>query len=195
MLTWLLKLTRRIRAFLIGLDRIGEGERKGGEGSEGKGKEGGSGKIFTAPVAAVIEKESELSDKEHGGIDFKTEFMARSWPNLDSTLKKIVELIAEYVYRRFGVGVVVTETWRAPRHADDLHALWRAVDLRTRTFTMQQANEIRNWANESFIYDPARPTMRVAIFGNNDSHGKHNDHMHIQVSPRTVIKNLHFSGN
>ncbi len=46
-------------------------------------------------------------------------------------------------------------------------------------------NLIRDTINEAYEYDPARPNMKCAVFGD----ARHLDHVHIQVHPNTRLRN------
>ena len=59
----------------------------------------------------------------------------------------------------------------------------RAADLRTKTFKdrVKETKRICDILNSKYVYDPKRPSMRVAI-GNTHGSGPH---IHLQVFPTT----------
>ena len=49
-----------------------------------------------------------------------------------------------------------------------------------------EAYRLTNTINSLYTYDPERPGMKVAIYGDLDPKGKHWNHIHFQVHDRTV---------
>jgi len=49
-----------------------------------------------------------------------------------------------------------------------------------------EARDIADEVNSRFVYDPTRPGMNIAIYGDLDPKGKHWNHIHFQVHDRTV---------
>ena len=79
------------------------------------------------------------------------------------------------------LGVVITESYRKQRHANDLHGTdpVRAIDIRSWCYAYPEA--VANHINDRWIYDPGRPDMKCALL--HDA-GK-GIHFHIQVHPYT----------
>ena len=48
------------------------------------------------------------------------------------------------------------------------------------------AEYVCDWINGVYQYDPERPSMKVAIYGDLDPKGNHWNHIHFQVHDRTV---------
>jgi len=78
-------------------------------------------------------------------------------------------------------GIFITEGYRDKRHANDLHGEkpLRAIDGRSSIYTQPQI--IANRINQKWIYDPERPDMKCAVYGDEN----HKDHIHFQVHPKT----------
>jgi hypothetical protein len=89
--------------------------------------------------------------------------------------------IMGFVVRHYGV--VLTESYREQIHPNDLHGTnpVRAVDLRTWCYPVGLAKEVCDAINQEWIYDPSRPSMKVAIIHDVGQ----GDHFHIQVHPNT----------
>jgi hypothetical protein len=50
------------------------------------------------------------------------------------------------------------------------------------------SQDIRNYLNHRWIYDPIRPGLVVCKYGDNDLTGRHDDHVHIQVHRNTKLR-------
>lgn len=84
-------------------------------------------------------------------------------------------------------GIVITESYRKKRHANDLHGVnpVRAIDIRSWCYSKGLAEKIEKEINNRWSYDPSRPDMVVAKI-----HDIGNGiHFHIQVHPYTVEVN------
>ena len=80
-------------------------------------------------------------------------------------------------------GIVITESYREKKHSNDLHGTQpvRAIDLRYWCYPGTLPDEIADHINSLWIYDTARPQMKVALI-----HDAGNGmHFHIQVGPNT----------
>ena len=79
--------------------------------------------------------------------------------------------------------IFITEGHREKRHPNDLHGTLpiRAIDIRTRIYSDPQ--KIADEINENWIYDPKRPHMKCAVYGDQN----HLDHIHLQVHPTTTF--------
>jgi len=93
-------------------------------------------------------------------------------------------LIPVIVWVAVTFGLVITESYRDKRHANDVHGTdpVRAVDLRTRCYDGDGAYRIMDEINNRWIYDPGRPDKKVAMI-HDVGQGLH---FHIQVHPNTV---------
>ena len=92
--------------------------------------------------------------------------------------RKLVN-IEYWIIKNFGM--LVTCAWRRQRHSNDLHGLIpvRAKDIRSWCYKDPQL--VVNAINARWIYDPARPHMKVAVL-HNSGQGRH---IHLQSHPAT----------
>jgi hypothetical protein len=99
----------------------------------------------------------------------------------NNKLIKIIKWVA-VIY-----GVIITESYRKKRHANDLHGEdpVRAIDIRSWCYSKTLAEKICSEINKRWIYDPSRPDMVVAKIHNVGN----GIHFHIQVHPNTVEVN------
>lgn len=81
-------------------------------------------------------------------------------------------------------GIVITESWRKRRHRNDLHGTQpvRAIDIRSWCYPNELAHRIMAWINTRWVYDPARPHMKVATIHKVKGGVLH---FHIQTHPDT----------
>ncbi len=95
----------------------------------------------------------------------------------DPTLAEIIMLVASKY------GLVMTESYRQQRHANDLHGIEpvRAVDLRSWVYDGDKAHKIKDEINNLWVYDPKHPDKQVAIIHD----AGQGIHFHIQTHPRT----------
>ena len=115
---------------------------------------------------------------------------------LDYKVQAIVYEVAMYAYMAYGKQLIITSMMREDSHDGDVHKHGRAIDIDVdhksayNGLQPDEALHIRNLLNNLFSYDPARPDMCVAIYGDNDAKGRHWNHIHIQVCyhSRTVIE-------
>jgi len=117
------------------------------------------------------------------------------WDALDVGIRAIVDHIDQLSVLLFGKEIVVTSMILA----DGTHASARMVDIDVDEKNVyggilpSEARVIREIVNAAFVYDPARPTKVVLMYGENDPSGAHYDHMHTQVcwDDRTIARNKH----
>lgn len=95
----------------------------------------------------------------------------------DPTLIALIKWVA------WIAGIYITEGHRPQLHSNDLHGLdpVRAIDGRSSIYTQPQLLVDR--INAKWIYDPDRPDMRCAVYGDE----AHKDHIHFQTHPKTVF--------
>lgn len=91
-----------------------------------------------------------------------------------------LSILLAWWYDKFPKKTIITESWRPARHAGDLHSLvpYRAIDLRSWIFSNPVA--IAEMVNETWIYDPQRPSKKCCVY-----HGEAK-HFHLQVHPNTI---------
>ncbi|MBT4177763.1 MAG: hypothetical protein HOE02_05700 [Candidatus Marinimicrobia bacterium] len=96
----------------------------------------------------------------------------------------LLSVVLAMIVKQFGCRV--SESWRPARHKNDLHSLGRAIDLSSWVYKDFDLIKIETWINDHWIYDPARPKMKVALY-----HKTKNGawHFHIQVHPNTRAAN------
>jgi hypothetical protein len=126
-------------------------------------------------------------------ILFKTPRQQTEWES--SELSPMVRLIvldaASFVFDRYSEDVTITDVWRtdeeeAALHGHYVHNAWRAVDLR-RLSSHDRSQELEDYLNGRYVYDPTRPAMKVA-FGESagELHGTA-EHLHVQVHALTAF--------
>jgi len=96
-----------------------------------------------------------------------------------------------WVTRTMGRALFVTSGLRLGDKG--VHGVGRGLDFRVTTnglFTHKEADQIAAFINRTWMYDPYRRWLKIAIFGALDPKGKHNDHIHIQVHPRTKARRV-----
>lgn len=103
-------------------------------------------------------------------------------------LLDIIENAAEYAVTTWGWIFCVTSIFRTPEENAQalaktaIHCYWRAVDIRTRGCEQEWIDDVTNWINDRFIYDPRRPALPVAYSA---PHGD-GPHLHLQVCEDTM---------
>ena len=115
-------------------------------------------------------------------LEFKRLSYAKEFANLDGMLRAIIYMGVAYVWAKFKKPIIVTSVFRD----DNLHSVhyyWRGCDIRTRHYTESESTAIASFFNNYAIYDADRPAMRVAVHGD----ATHQDHIHIQVHPKTRL--------
>lgn len=62
-------------------------------------------------------------------------------------------------------GVVITESYREPRHSGDVHSTnpCRAIDIREWCYSDIMVKRVENYINNKWEYDHTRPEMKVAL--------------------------------
>lgn len=118
-------------------------------------------------------------------IRVKEPRMLEEFRRVRRPLAAIVCALACFMWERYKKELWITEVIR---DGLDTHGLLRAVDVRTRNLTKKQRQECADFINEHVEYDPVRPELNCCIYGVLDKDGKHWDHFHIQIHPRTRTK-------
>ena len=121
-----------------------------------------------------------------GDVDKMDEFH-----RLHPMLQAVFFRAAEYTYTRCqGKSLLITSMFR---DTGGVHRHGRGLDVDVCQCTTYEggvspadANFIVWAINALFRYDPTRPDMRVAIYGDLAPKGKHWNHIHFQVHDRTV---------
>jgi hypothetical protein len=125
-------------------------------------------------------------------MKFKPESKTRlekEWKDsqLTKMVKDIVEDVAKYAKKKWKWEFLITSIFRTPAedaalHASGIHSAWRAVDVRTLDQKEEAVNDVANYTNTKWKYDPQRPVMKVCF---KEPHGN-GVHAHFQVHPRTI---------
>lgn len=81
-------------------------------------------------------------------------------------------------------GVVITESYREPRHSGDVHSTKpvRAIDIREWCYSDIIVKRIESYINSKWEYDFSRAEMKVALLHKTKGGAYH---FHIQVHPNT----------
>ncbi len=115
--------------------------------------------------------------------------LEKEWkdPKLAKAVKDMVENVAKYAKKKWKWQFVITSIFRTPEEdaalqASGIHGAWRAVDVRTMDQKEEAINDVANYANTKWQYDPQRPSMNVCF---KEVHGN-GVHAHFQVHPRTI---------
>ena len=125
-------------------------------------------------------------------INFTEELRGREsdFHRLHPMLQAVFFDAAQYVYGKWGKALLVTSMFR---DTEGVHRYGRGldVDVCDKAVYMggilpEEAIYIVELINMRYEYDPKRPRMRVAIYGDLDPNGKHWNHIHFQVHDRTV---------
>ena len=113
--------------------------------------------------------------------------------DLEPRLQALLHLSAAASYVKYAKPLILTSLWRDPLHDADLHAMNRAfdfdVDDRDKYSGLQpdEAFIIASLINKYAQYDPDRPWMKCCIYGEDDPNGRHWNHVHVQVHPKTIL--------
>lgn len=115
--------------------------------------------------------------------------LEKEWddPQLSRNVKDIVEDVAKYAKKKWKWDFLITSIYRTPEedaalHASGIHSAWRAVDVRTLDQQEEAINDVADYTNTKWKYDPERPAMKVCF---KEPHGS-GVHAHFQVHPRTT---------
>ena len=110
-------------------------------------------------------------------IDFVSEYIRFQWKSVrvNRRLRALVLAVATLLLSRYNAKLVITSIFR---ENDGIHGDWRACDIKISNFgSTEEIREAVEWINKTFIYDPARPRYKTAVYGDD----KHLDHIHLQV--------------
>lgn len=117
-------------------------------------------------------------------IDFRDDRVREEWASgkLDPLLTSIFLYAARYASDFLHHTLLVTCIWRS--EAEDaalggsgVHKQWRGIDVHADTWADPHANAVAAWVNQRWIYDPLRPSMKVALW---EPHGT-GPHLHFQT--------------
>jgi len=117
--------------------------------------------------------------RKHGEAELVAQFR-----RLDPMLQAVFFYAAAYAYLRFGKPLLITSI---ERENAGVHSYHRGLDYDVDQYARygglltSEALMLHDEIERVFIYDPARPTMRVCFFGTDDPAGKHWGHAHLQV--------------
>jgi hypothetical protein len=114
-------------------------------------------------------------------IQFKQRGDEPKYAQLDFRVRHLVELFHWFSNNHNAPCVLVTDINTPGVHmAGGPHDRLQAVDLSIRTLGLPKAVEFAKYLNS--VYDYGRG-FNVALCGEIDPHGKHDDHLHLQVPP------------
>ena len=116
-------------------------------------------------------------------INFKTKVIETQWNSdyLNTKLRLLVMVIGMYMLLHYKVVMTITSIFREGDKG--VHGYWRGVDIRVHDFKSGEAEELTNWINKMFDYDPKR-ILSVAVHHNVGQ----GDHIHLQVHPNTTFR-------
>ena len=108
---------------------------------------------------------------------------------LDPMVQAVVMQAAAYSCSRYDKGLLITSLDRPTGS----HSNLRCIDVDVCDGAVyeggvlpSEAERIVTHINGTFKYDPVRPGMFAAYYGHRDRSGKHDNHIHFQVHPRTT---------
>lgn len=117
-----------------------------------------------------------------GLVDDAQDF-ARSLYQWDFTLTCLLRTAEENDALYIGKG------YHPGTHLDGVHVRGRGADIRSRDVDPEALEGIVGYLNERYIYDPERPTLKVALLEDGISAGS-GAHLHLQVHPRTGMRHF-----
>jgi len=94
----------------------------------------------------------------------------------DPTLIEIISTVES-----FFPGIIITEGYRKDAGVHSTDPV-RGIDLRSRNYTAEQTQTMKDFINKAWIYDPKRPAMKCCIV-HDVGRGIH---FHVQTHPRTA---------
>lgn len=124
-------------------------------------------------------------------INFVSKRVEKEWNDerLSERVRDIVQEAAAYAEEKYGWNFTLTSIYRTPAEdaalsASGIHVYWRAVDVRIKGRPQSEVNGVADYINGRYVYDPARPAMKVCF---KEPHGT-GPHGHFQVHPNTKRK-------
>ncbi len=121
---------------------------------------------------------------------FKSDKEKQEWNDsrLSTVLKQVVTDASEYARKKWDWEFTVTSIYRTPQEdavlqGSGVHSLWRAVDVRTKDQKTEAVNDVAEYINKRWIYDPQRPALKVCF---KEPHGTA-VHAHFQVHANTRL--------
>ena len=104
---------------------------------------------------------------------------------LNPLVRAITLLAASYSFYRFGEIIWLTSVFR--KGDPGVHGAWRGTDAdNDKGLKPKQKEEIRDYINKLFSYDPERPRLNVCVY--HTVKGRGGDHLHFQVHPNTELR-------
>lgn len=127
-------------------------------------------------------------------MKFKPEIASRlekEWNDIKLVplVRAIVEDAAQHALVKWKRDFMVPSIHRtseedAALNASGIHVEWRAIDVRIRDQSPQSVDDVANYINNKYVYDPARPSLKVCF---KEPHGS-GVHAHFQVHPKTRLR-------
>lgn len=108
------------------------------------------------------------------------------WP----ILKEVLRVAEDYNSTLCSNPLVITSILRTFEEdlqlkGSGIHVLGRAADIRASCWTDPIITKVANYINALYVYDSARPSLKVALF---TEHGN-GSHLHVQCHARTKLRN------
>ena len=123
----------------------------------------------------------------------KMEEFHRLHPMLQAVFFDAAMLAYRYYDLPFLITDIRTHFLTGKERIGGVHSVYRGIDVDVCDGSVYEngllpaeAEGIVNMINSRWQYDPTRPNMHVAIYGDLDPAGKHWNHIHFQVHDRTV---------
>lgn len=134
---------------------------------------------------------------------FKSVRIEAEWasPKLSPLLRDILIAASGRALERWEWEFFITCIYRTPEENDALyggkgdhltgvHPSWRGVDVRILGVDPGAVLDVTTTVNDSWVYDPAREGMKVALLEGGRDVGSTGAHLHFQVSPATARRAL-----
>jgi len=119
-------------------------------------------------------------------MQYKNEKDRNDFEKIHNKLKKLLTHLDETTKLLFKKEIIITSLFRKKENDSGIHETGRAADIRTENyFTDAEIKVILGLINNTVMYDPERPEMKVAIYHTVE---KSTWHIHLQVHENTEIK-------
>jgi len=130
-------------------------------------------------------------------MKFKEERREKEWELLKDKnpfLYNMILDVEKFSQDNFQIEPVITNIWESIEEVKQLHGgvytpniheEYRAVDLRSSTYNPQQIQDIVNYIDKNYTYDPQRPQMKCVLYHTVGAGW----HFHFQNHPKSEKKN------
>jgi hypothetical protein len=139
-----------------------------------------TGKVFGASVDDLILWKSERQRDEW--------IAGRLHPYLSMVFLRLVQRAA---FTSLKCLITVTDIYRSLEEdvklgGTGIHCAWRAIDIAADSWQDPVIQKLTDFVNETWLYDPARPELLVALFAPHES--ATGPHLHLQTHEYTRQK-------